>query len=52
MISFGSSPVGFEKDVYQQPVHSPVIQHDLFVALLPTGRRFAQFQPIQGALSC
>ena len=43
--------VGLEKDLHQQAVHGSVIQHDFFVALLPTGRLFGQFQPIQGALS-
>ena len=43
-------PVGCEKDLYQQAVHDSVIQHDLFVALLPTGRLLGQSQAIQGAL--
>jgi hypothetical protein len=34
-----------------QLVHGSVMQHDLFVALLPTGRLLGQFQPVQGALS-
>ena len=44
--------MSLEKDLHQQAVHGSMIQHDLFVALLPTGRLFGQFQPIQGALSC
>jgi hypothetical protein len=43
--------VGFEENLHQQAVHGSLIQHDLFVALFPTGRLFGQFQPIQRALS-
>ena len=33
--------VGLQEDLHQQAIYSgSVIQHDLFVALLPTGRLF------------
>jgi len=43
--------VGFQEDLHQQAVHGSVIQHDLFVALPPTGRLSGQFQSIQGTFS-
>ena len=43
--------VCLEEDVNQQVVHRSVIQHDLLIALLLTGRLPGQFQPVQGALS-
>ena len=43
--------VCLEEDVNQQAVHRSVIQHDLLVAFLLTGRLPSQFQSVQGALS-
>jgi hypothetical protein len=53
MISCGASLlVGFQEDLHEQAVHSSVIQHDLFVALPPTGRLTCQFQSIQSTFPC
>jgi Family of unknown function (DUF6788) len=41
------SLMGFQEDLHQQAVHGCVIQHDLFVALPPTGGLARQFQSIQ-----